>query len=216
MKLRLEETAEVLAEMLEQRCPGGEAALERTRARVKFVKRQVDTYTKPPWEGLLLYSLARQYNRPSARILEIGTAWGYSAAILAEAAPQASITTLNPKAKEFPIARRNLADYANVSVVQTTSAEWLKQSAPIYDMIFVDGDHTVAGVRADVPYFGVLRPGGLLLFHDYSPAGAKRPTPGVYQVVWERAVALDRVPDVLVVDEGLVGMAGFVSGGIDS
>jgi predicted O-methyltransferase YrrM len=39
---------------------------------------------------------------------------------------------------------------------------------PIF--IFVDGDHSYAGVRQDiVDYFPLLAPGGIMMFHDYLP-----------------------------------------------
>ena len=38
------------------------------------------------------------------------------------------------------------------------------------DLLFIDGDHTYAGVRADFESYGPLvRPGGLIAFHDIAP-----------------------------------------------
>jgi cephalosporin hydroxylase len=38
------------------------------------------------------------------------------------------------------------------------------------DLLFVDGDHTYEGVRADFELYGPLvRPGGLIAFHDVLP-----------------------------------------------
>jgi predicted O-methyltransferase YrrM len=35
------------------------------------------------------------------------------------------------------------------------------------DFLFIDGDHTYEGVRADFEMYSVLvRPGGMLIFHD--------------------------------------------------
>jgi predicted O-methyltransferase YrrM len=39
------------------------------------------------------------------------------------------------------------------------------------DVIFIDGDHTYEGVKRDVElYFPLLKPNGIILFHDYLPA----------------------------------------------
>lgn len=49
------------------------------------------------------------------------------------------------------------------------------------DLLFIDGDHTEAGVRFDFESFGSrLRPGGFILFHD-----CFYPFLGVYRVVQE-------------------------------
>jgi hypothetical protein len=37
-------------------------------------------------------------------------------------------------------------------------------------VIFIDGDHTYEGVKRDIElYFPLLKPNGLILFHDYLP-----------------------------------------------
>jgi hypothetical protein len=39
------------------------------------------------------------------------------------------------------------------------------------DLLFIDGDHSIEGCKADFDYFaGVIAPGGYILFHDYYPA----------------------------------------------
>jgi predicted O-methyltransferase YrrM len=44
--------------------------------------------------------------------------------------------------------------------------EGLLQGAPV-DVLFIDGDHSVSGVKADHEMYGPLvRPGGLIAFHD--------------------------------------------------
>lgn len=42
-----------------------------------------------------------------------------------------------------------------------------RQIAPRYDLIFIDGDHSYDGVKADYEtYAPLVRPGGLIAFHD--------------------------------------------------
>lgn len=178
------------------------SVLGRVAAKVPFIKRQVAEY-----QGAVLYALAVQYNRQGAMILEIGTAWGYSAACMATAASKAELITLNPKQTEYPVAIRHLAYWPNVKVMNIKSWDYVDQNENIFDMIFVDGDH--GQVRRDLIWWEFLKPGGLLLFHDYAPAGSGRPCQPVYDEVNRFAEQLGRPPDVLIVDDRGVGLAGF-------
>ena len=78
---------------------------------------------------------------------------------------------------------------------------------PAFDVVFVDGDHKQ--VARDLPWFNWIHPGGLMLFHDYSPAESTHACPPVYDVVNARAIRLGRELDVLLVDDTLAGIAGF-------
>jgi predicted O-methyltransferase YrrM len=188
-----------------------QAALDRARKHVPNAKpkREIALY-----QAAALYALAAPYN--GKRILEIGTALGYSAAVLAEACPDAEIITLNPNEEEALVATRNLSVYPRVKVLPIKSWDFLTQEGIGYfDLIFVDGDHK--RVRADLPFYNRLQAGGLLLFHDYSPEGATqgkggavRECPPVYQAVNSLVVELGKkAPDVTVIDDGGVGMAGL-------
>lgn len=175
---------------------------------VRKPKREIAEY-----QAAALYALARKYDRPDAKFLEIGTALGYSARVLAEAAPQAFITTLNPRADEIAVARKNLARYPNVDIVQATSVDYLASMIRAdpwhrYDLVFVDGDH--ARVVADLPYWNFVAEGGLFVFHDFSPAGTYRECLPVFEAVSMFASWLGRWPDAVVIDDRSVGMAGFV------
>jgi predicted O-methyltransferase YrrM len=186
--------------------PGVDEVLAGARAAVPWCKREIW-----PHQAAVLAFLAHQFDREGARILEIGTALGYSAAVMALAAPRARITTLNPKGPEYVQAMSNLDRFANVRVLMEYSYQYLADySGSSLDLVFVDGDHSLEGVRRDTGWWKHVREGGLILFHDYSPAGSKRPNPEVVQAVDEFAARLGRRPDVLVVDEQSVGMAGFV------
>ena len=188
---------------------GAQGALKRARAAVPFIKREIW-----PFQAAALYALTVPYNEWGNQILEIGTAWGYSCAIMAEAASEARIVTLNPKGHEFDRAVQHLAGYENVQLVQQLSWNYLATySGPKLDMVFVDGDH--GRVREDLPWWNWLRNGGLMLFHDYSPGESKRPCEPVYDAVNEFGDWLGRKPDVLVIDYREVGMAGFVKNPLD-
>lgn len=164
------------------------------------------------YQAAALYALAAQQTRliGEIRILEIGTALGYSAAVMAMAVPKAHITTLNPKDHEFEKAVDNLTPWPNVQVLRARSWEYLAYDPQdSYDLIFVDGDH--ARIWNDLPWFNRLNGGtGLILFHDYAPAGTRRECPPVFETLNDvRDVALKRDFDISVIDDGEVGLVGW-------
>ena len=189
--------------------PGVERALQNVRSNVPHLKREVSEY-----QGATIYALTSQFNGGS--ILEIGTAWGYSAACMAEGAPQADIVTLNPKGRphgdEVEKARKHLRGYSGITVLQRTSGDHLVKLSRLtewtpYDMIFVDGDHN--RVAIDLGFWHWLKPGGLFLFHDYSPEGSWRACPPVFSALNRMRDSLGRDFDVLVRDDREVGLAGW-------
>lgn len=196
-------TPDQIIKKLAKELPEIPEMLERVGRRIPWRKRQIADY-----QAAALYTLVRPYNSPECTILELGTAQGFSAAVMAEAAPDARIITLNPDNNEATSARYNLRYYPNVTVVEALSWDYLKMwRGPGFDVIFVDGDHK--RVRQDLPWWDHLLPGGAFLFHDYSPEGTYRECPPVFEALNEWAEAMQHPFDVLVVDDGGVGFAGF-------
>lgn len=158
-----------------------------------------------PYQAAALFALVRPFNRVGATILEIGTAAGYSAAIMAQAAPRGFITTLNSAEHEVIGAMVNLELFMNVHPVCAASWDYLVEK-PLaqFDVIFVDGDH--GQIVRDMPWWDRVEPGGLMLFHDYSP----KVCPPVYEAVNQLASDLDRDgPDVTIMDDKQIGLAGL-------
>lgn len=203
------EDAEILAHVREK-WDEVETILSWTRKKIPYLKRQI-----APYQGAILAYYAQAYDRPGAgvgdnpRFLEIGTAIGYSACLMATAAPRARITTLNPKDGEYEKAVANLRIRSNVIVIKKTSQEFWQQSRDEYNLIFVDGDHSYNMILHDAQFFNCLKPGGLILFHDYSPEGSDRPSDGSFRALNDLA-AQHRPFDVLVIGTGGVGMAGWI------
>lgn len=87
----------------------------------------------------LIYTLCA-IKKPK-RILEIGTAIGYSAICYAEAAPEAEITTIEVRERSVYKARKNIerAGYSDrISVVLGRAEEILPDIEGIFDIIFID------------------------------------------------------------------------------
>ena len=184
-----------LMEAILEQCPKAAIALEQS----KHIRGQLESY-----QAAALYTLAEKYNQDGAHFLEIGTLHGYSASILAQAAPLAQIVTLNPAKHEIPQATAHLSRFQNVTIVVKKSWNHLAgYGGPPLDLIFVDGDHK--RIKKDMPWWGWAREGGLMLFHDYCPEQC----PPVYQAVSEMAALLGRHPDVSIMDDQKIGMAGF-------
>jgi predicted O-methyltransferase YrrM len=114
--------------------------------------------------GALLHVLA--ISAGATRILEIGTAIGYSGVWLARALPPGGmLLTIEMNADRAREARGNfaaagLADRVNVMVGDAARLV-AKVSGP-FDLIFQDGDKQLYAPLLD-PLIAVLRPGGLLV-----------------------------------------------------
>lgn len=185
--------------------PDVDAVLNWTARHIPHKRQQI-----APYQGAVLAYYAHHFNYPGAKILEIGTLQGYSACLMATAAPHAAVTTLNPKDGEHEQAAANLRIRSNVQVVKQTSQEFYRaRRGELYDLIFVDGDHSYKVVLHDSQFFNSLRPGGLILFHDYSPDGSARPSDGCYRALNDLQEAR-RPADVRVIGTGNVGMLGWI------
>ena len=156
------------------------------------------------YQAAALYSLMEPYNQEGNTILEIGTRLGYSASIIAQAAPLAKIVTLESVSVIVQKARNNLVSFPNIEVREGISWNVLAEyTGPMLAAIFVDADHVRAA--RDVPWFNWLKDGGLMLFHDYTSVGSWT----VVAALQDMAHKLGRRPDVEILEERGIGMAGF-------
>jgi predicted O-methyltransferase YrrM len=129
--------------------------------------------------------------RGCRRILEIGTQHGGSLFLLAHVAdPEALLVSVDlphgefgggypcwraPLYRRFGQARQRIelirgdshADATRARVADVLGGELL-------DFLFIDGDHTYDGVKRDFElYRDLVRPGGLVAFHDITPGSAE-------------------------------------------
>lgn len=118
-----------------------------------------------PLVGRLIYNLAKMSQ--SKKILEIGTAIGYSGIWLGRAiAPVKGIlTTIDMNPERVKIARGNIAEAGlerSVKVIQGSALEVLPTLKYEYDMVFLDSDKDVYpdAFKMSIP---LLKKGGLFV-----------------------------------------------------
>jgi len=118
-----------------------------------------------PLVGRLLYNLAKATQ--SRKILEIGTAIGYSGIWLARAvAPlKGSVTTIDMDPERVKIAKKNISDAGlerTVKVIEGNALKVLPIMKEEFDMIFLDSDKDVYpdAFKMSIP---MLRKGGLFI-----------------------------------------------------
>lgn len=114
-------------------------------------------------QSLLKFLLA--YAKPK-RILEVGTAIGFSALLMSEYAPEdCHITTIEKYAKRIPIAKENFVRGGKgdrITLLEGDAAVLLKELDESYDLIFMDAAkgqyiHFLSDILR------LLAPGGLLV-----------------------------------------------------
>lgn len=114
-------------------------------------------------QGLLKFLLA--VNRPQ-KILEVGTAIGFSALLMSEYAPEGCcITTIEKYEKRIPLAKENFRRAGRedvITLLEGDAAEILKGLTETYDLIFMDA------AKGQYIHFlpdilRLLRAGGLLV-----------------------------------------------------
>lgn len=129
---------------------------------------------------------------PPCRVLEIGTACGGTLFLLARAATEdATIISLDlpegmfgggyPEYK-LPLYRSFASTKQHLHLVRADSHDENSLarvreilSGHLLDLLFIDGDHSYEGVKADFAmYRGLVRDGGIIAFHDIVPGDVSR------------------------------------------
>ena len=118
---------------------------------------------RPAMQSLMRFLL--QLHKP-AQILEVGTAIGFSAILMAEYGPKdCHITTIEKYEKRIPLAKANFeaSGYADkITLLEGDAADILKELEGTYDMIFMDAAKgQYIHFMPDV--LRLLKPGGLLV-----------------------------------------------------
>jgi predicted O-methyltransferase YrrM len=76
----------------------------------------------------------------------------------------------------MPLFLQNTEAYKEViEIHRGTSVEVARQWSRPIDVLFIDGDHSYEGCRADLEaWLPFVQPGGWIAFHDSSEAGVER------------------------------------------
>jgi hypothetical protein len=149
-------------------------------------------------EAAYLYRLAHSLERPTC--IEIGRLRGGSTLLIAAAIRNGRLSSidlhvaLGNEAKEYDeqlrraLAALGLSDRVDVLVANSRTFD---NASLQTDLLFIDGDHTYEGAKADYEHWiGTVKPGGHVVFHDDYPG-----KPGVYRLMRE----LERDPGLSVV-----------------
>jgi predicted O-methyltransferase YrrM len=124
----------------------------------------------PYSNGPLLAALAGAAN--ARRILELGTALGYTALSFASGAPDATVDTIERDPEHVQLARENIAAAGldhRITVHDGEFASVLPTLDPGYDVAFFDGGTPAPGLHKALR--GLLRTGGTLITANLSHGG---------------------------------------------
>jgi predicted O-methyltransferase YrrM len=124
----------------------------------------------PYGNGALLAALAAAAD--ARRVLELGTALGYTALSFAHGAPEATVDTVERDPEHVRLARANVAAAgmnARITVHEGEFAGVLPTLDPPYDLAFFDGHTPVPRLHAELRR--LLRPRGLLITANLNHGG---------------------------------------------
>lgn len=128
-----------------------------------------NAYTFEGGAGLL--ALARADG--ATRILELGTAIGYTACVLATASEQTHVDTIEGDLEHVALARSNIRDLGLDERVTVHAGDFFEVMARLdgpYDLAFFDGLGPTVGLIERLRT--LLRPGGLLVCGNLAHAGS--------------------------------------------
>tara|TARA_R110002074_G_scaffold389627_1_gene573056 strand:+ start:341 stop:1036 length:696 start_codon:yes stop_codon:yes gene_type:complete len=144
----------------------------KTRSPESSQYKTVGCFFRPNYErGLLIYSLIKKYNLKS--YLEIGYGRGYSSMCAAKAfmeLGEGKVTTVDPILEQDEINRvgsifgKEMMDH--ITFIKATSQDYLPKVNETFDMVYIDGDHTIDAVRNDWEHTKD-KYNRFLLFDDY-------------------------------------------------
>jgi predicted O-methyltransferase YrrM len=140
------------------------------RAATNAHRARHDCGAYPYDNGPLLAALAAAAN--ARRILELGTALGYTALSFASGAPDATVDTIERDSEHVRLARENIAGASmdhRITVHEGDFAAILPTLDPGYDVAFFDGQTPSPALHKTLR--GLLRTGGTLITANLNHGG---------------------------------------------
>ena len=137
------------------------------------VKHLEDSFSIDPSHLETIFQHARELNWEGSTIVEIGSHKGFSTCLLAAAAPEATILSVDNSLHVPYTERQELFDklgYKNISVLNTDSVSFLQQAAnrcEEYEMIFHDAGHGDGVIHEYLLASTLLRDDNMLVIHDW-------------------------------------------------
>lgn len=128
-------------------------------------KYALDTYVPIIRKDMQAYLKFLMVQTKPEKILEVGTAVGFSALLMSEYAPEAHITTIENYDKRIPIARANFEKYGKndkITLLEGDAMEILPTLNDKYDFIFMDAAKGQY-INFLPEIIRLLTPGGLLV-----------------------------------------------------
>ena len=125
-----------------------------------------------PHETVAYFRLLVESFQPK-KILEIGTAIGFSALLMAEQAPQAQSTTIDRNPEMIELAKANFAKYDSrqqITLLEGDAMDLLETLEDSYDFVFMDSAKSKYVVFLP-QVLKRLNPGGLVLIDDVFQGG---------------------------------------------
>lgn len=142
-------------------------------------------------------------------VLEVGSYCGRSTVCLArDAVSVSAVDTFDGRGTSVPgdtyaLFTANLKRHGvhhKVTAYRSPSVETLSRLPPVFDLVFVDGSHDRESVLADAhAAAAVVKPGGLLVFHDYQTDGNPGVTEAVDEFLTNGAELVGRVGSLAIV-----------------
>lgn len=142
-------------------------------------------------------------------VLEIGAYCGRSTICLAKSAKNVhAIDTFEGtgtplEGDTLPTFKANIERYKvndKVAFMQGNSHEIVPHLPPVFDLVFIDGSHDESSVAADaIVSASVLKPGGVLVFHDYDRGSDPGVTAAVNGLIAAGGVMVSRCESLAVV-----------------
>lgn len=142
-------------------------------------------------------------------VLEIGAYCGRSSICIAKAAKNVHCidtfkgTGTPLEGDTLPTFQANVKRYGvgdKVAVMQGNSHEIVPHLPQVFDLVFIDGSHDEGSVKSDATYAArVLKPGGVLVFHDYDRSSDPGVTAAVNGLLANGGVMVSRCESLAVV-----------------